>query len=309
MAADPYAVLGVKRTATDDEIRKAYRDLAKKLHPDLNPGDAGAAERFKQVSAAYEILKDADKRARYDRGEIDATGAETPRQRTYRDYADAGAARRYSSSAGFEDFGDLSGIFGDLFGGRAEMGGAGARMRAKGADVRYRLEVEFLDAAKGGTRRINTPDGRTVDLKIPAGMRDGATLRLKGEGGPGFNGGPSGDALIEVTVKPHPYFTREDDDILIDVPISLDEAVLGAKVEAPTIDGRVSITVPKGASSGQVLRLRGRGVAKDGGGRGDQLVRLLIVSPPEIDDELAKFLEGWRKTKAYDPRKGLWRKP
>lgn len=309
MSADPYTVLGVKRTAADDEIRKAYRDLAKKLHPDLNPGDAAAADRFKQVSAAYEILKDADKRARYDRGEIDERGAEKPRQQTYRDYADAGQARRYSSSAGYEDFGDLSGIFGDLFGGRAGASGAGARIRSKGADARYRMEVDFLDAARGGTSRITTPDGRALDLKIPAGAQEGSILRLRGEGGPGFNGGPNGDALIELSVRPHPYFTREGDDILIDVPISLDEAVLGAKVEAPTIDGRVAIAVPKGASSGQTLRLRGKGVAKDGGGRGDQLVRLLIVSPSEIDDELAKFMESWRTTKAYDPRKGLWRKP
>jgi DnaJ-class molecular chaperone len=318
MSADPYTTLGVSKTASEDEIRKAYRDLAKKLHPDLNPGDATAAERFKAVSAAYDILKDPEKRARYDRGEIDASGAERAQQRYYRDYAEQAGAGRYQSSAGFQDFGDFSDIFSDLFGRGGAQGGAGgfagghrgASFRAKGQDVRYRLEVEFLDAVKGATTRITAPDGRTLDLKIPPGMQDGKTLRLKGEGAPGVGGGASGDALVEVTVKPHAYFARENDDILLDLPISIDEATLGAKVEAPTIDGRVSLTVPAGASSGQVLRLRGKGVkAATGVGRGDQLVRLLIVSPPEVDEELKSFMEKWRADHGYDPRKGLWRTP
>jgi DnaJ-class molecular chaperone len=306
MAVDPYKVLGVARSASDEVIRKAYRALAKKLHPDLNPGDAAAAERFKEVASAYDLVGDPEKRARYDKGEIDASGAETQKQRFYRDYAEQPGAGRYHTSAGFDDMGDISDVFSDLFGGRARAGGG--RVRAKGADAHYRLEVDFIDAAKGGATRIATPDGRALNLKIPAGVADGKTLRLKGEGGRGLGGGPNGDALIEITVRAHPYFTREGGDILLDLPVTIDEALLGAKVEAPTIDGRVSITVPKGATSGQVLRLRGRGAGPEAK-RGDQLVRLLIVSPPEVDDELARFMEGWRRSHAYDPRKGLWREP
>jgi DnaJ-class molecular chaperone len=310
MANDPYETLGVARTASEEEIRKAYRALAKKLHPDLNPGDAAAAERFKAVASAYDLLSDPEKRSRYDKGEIDASGAATPKQRFYRDYAEqGGGARRYHTSAGFDDMGDISDLFSDLFGRRAQGGGAGSRVRAKGPDAHYKLEIDFLAAAKGGVTRITTPDGRTLDLKIPAGVADGRSLRLKGEGGQGAGGGPAGDALIEITVRPHAYFTREGEDIHLDVPISIDEALLGAKVEAPTIDGRVAITIPKGASSGQVLRLKGRGVKVDGKGRGDQLVRLLIAPPTRVDDELASFMESWRKSHAYDPRQGLWREP
>ncbi len=312
---DPYAVLGVSKTASQDEIKKAYRKLARSAHPDLNPGDKGSEARFKEISAAYEILKDPETRARYDRGEIDATGAERPERRFYREYADAGQGGAYRSTRGFEDFEDVSDIFADFLGRRSGAGGGfgggfgGARaqgIRMRGQDAQYALEVDFLDAVKGAVKRITLPDGTVLDVKIPEGTRDGQTIRLKGKGHPGLGGGPAGDALVTVSVRPHPVFRREGDDIVIDLPISLDEAVLGGPVEAPTIGGRVNVTVPKGASGGQTLRLKGKGAKRRGkAGHGDQLIRLRVVSPPEIDEELARFMAEWRQSHAYDPRKGM----
>lgn len=302
MEKDPYKVLGVAKGASHDDIRKAYRKLAKDLHPDLNPGNPQAADRFKDVAAAYDLLGDPDKRARYDRGEIDATGAERQQQRYYREYADAGGARQYRSTAGFEDFGDASDLFADLFGRRRGRGARGGT-KMPGQDVHYRLEVDFLDAVKGGKRRITLPDGQTLDLTVPEGVADGHMLRLKGKGSAGIGGGPPGDALIEIGVKPHPLFTREGDDILLELPITLDEAVLGDKVETPTVSGLVALTIPKGASSGQTLRLRGKGAKRRSGtGHGDQLVRLKIVSPPAVDSELEEFMKAWRERHRYNPR-------
>lgn len=302
MADDLYQVLNVSRTASQDEIRKSYRKLAKDLHPDLNPGDQAAEEKFKKVSAAFAILGDPDKRSRYDRGEIDASGQERPEQRYYREYASEDPGFRYRSSAGYQDFGEFSDIFSDLFG----RGQAGAReFKARGQDARYRLDVEFLEAVQGATKRITLPDGGTLDLNIPAGTSDGQVLRLKGKGGAGIGGGPAGDALVEVGVKPHPLFTREGNDILIEVPITLDEAVLGGKVEVPTISGRVAMTVPKGASSGQTLRLKGRGIKPRSGPAGDELVKLKIVMPEEVDAELEAFFKDWQAKHAYDPRRKL----
>lgn len=306
MSDDPYAALGVPKTATQEEIRKAYKKIAKTSHPDLNPGDAAAATRFKAASAAHDLLQDPEKRARFDKGEIDASGQERPERRFYREYAE-GPEATYHTSRGFEDFGDYSDVFSDLFGqrARARQGGAGGEaFRARGQDAHYTLEVGFLEAAKGATRRITMPDGSVLDVRIPEGLGDGQTIRLRGKGGPGYGGGPAGDALVTVTVAPHAFFSREGDDILCELPITFDEAVLGGKVETPTIDGRVALTIPKGASTGRVLRLRGKGV-KRGTARGDQLVTLRIVAPPTIDDDLAAFFEAWRKTHAYDPRKGV----
>lgn len=306
MDKDLYAILGVPKTASREEIRKAYKKLAKSAHPDLNPGDKSAEARFKEIAAAYEILKDPEKRARYDRGEIDATGAERPQRRFYREYANAGAGRTYHSTRGFEDFEDISDIFADLFGRRGTGGFRAHTVRAAGEDAHYSLEIDFLDAVKGAVKRITLPGGGVLDVRIPEGTRDGQTIRLRGKGHPGLGGGPAGDALVAIAVRPHPVFHREGDDIVIELPVTLDEAVLGAKVEAPTIDGRVNVTIPKGASSGQTLRLKGKGVKRWGkAGRGDQLIRLRIVSPPAIDPELERFMADWRRRHSYDPRKGM----
>lgn len=306
MSDDPYQSLGVPRTASQDEIRKAYRKIARESHPDLNPGDAGAAERFKAASAAHDLLKDPDQRARFDRGEIDASGQERAERRFYRDYAE-GPEAAYHTSRGFEDFGDYSDIFSDLFGRRTrggfDPGRTGGDVRMRGPDHRYALDVSFMEAAKGATRRITLPEGGTLDVKIPEGLADGQTIRLRGKGGPGYGGGAAGDALVTVSVGPHPYFRREGLDISLVLPIGLDEAVLGGKVECPTIHGPVALTIPKGASSGQVLRLRGRGV-KGRDRQGDQEVELRIAAPPEIDKGLEDFFTEWRKTHAHDPRKG-----
>jgi len=307
MSDDPYAALGVSKTATQEEIRKAYKKIAKTSHPDLNPGDAGAAARFKAAAAANDLLKDPDKRARFDRDEIDASGQERPERKFYREYAE-GPEATYHTSRGFEDFGDFSDVFSDLFGQRARArpagGPGGETLRMRGQDAHYTLSVDFLEAARGATRRITMPDASVLDVKIPEGLADGQTIRLRGKGGPGYGGGPAGDALVTVTVAPHDWFRREGDDILCELPITLDEAVLGGKVETPTIDGRVALTIPKGASTGRVLRLRGKGVRR-GTARGDQLVTLRIVAPPTIDPGLETFFEEWRKTHAYDPRKGV----
>jgi DnaJ-class molecular chaperone len=293
LAADPYTVLGVKKGASQDEIQKAYRRLAKKLHPDLNPGNKRSEDQFKEVSAAYDLLGDPDKRARFDRGEIDATGAERPQQHFYRDFADSGSP--YESDAGFADFAGSEDILSEIFG-RAGR----TTMRMRGSDVHYRLDLDFLDAINGGKRQITLPDGSVLDVSIPPGTRDGQILRLRGKGRPGVGGGAPGDALIEVEVRPHRFFTRKGDDIHVDLPVSLSEAVLGGKVKVPTPSGAVTMTVPKWANTGTVLRLRGKGVPRVDGSRGDELVTLKVVLPEKPDPELEKFVAQWRG--AYSPR-------
>lgn len=300
MAQDPYETLGVPKTATDAEIKKAYRKLVRSSHPDINPDDPDAEARFKAVSQAYDVLKDPETRARYDRGEIDASGQERAERTFYRRYA--GQAENPYQSGGFdESFDDPGDIFAEfLRRGR----GRGQGFSARGPDMRYHLEVPFLDAVRGAKTRITLPDGASLEVSIPAGTEDGQTLRLRGKGGEGFGDGSPGDALIKVSVKPDPVFRREGNDIRIVLPITLDEAVLGGKVTAPTVDGPVSVTVPKGASGGRTLRLRGRGAGKTGR-RGDQLIELRVVMPDEIDEGLAEFMRGWRKEHGYDPRKGM----
>ena len=304
MDKDPYAILGVKREATQDEIRAAYRQLAKKLHPDLNPGDKGAEEKFKEVAAAYDLLGDADKRARFDRGEIDASGAERPRERYYRDFHTANAGEHaYSAAGGFEDLMGNEDILSKILGrGRGE---GRMRVRIRGQDVHYRLTVDFLEAVNGATKRITMPEGGTLDVVVPAGTHDGQILRLRGKGGAAMGDAPPGDALVEVEVQPHRLFTREDDDIHIELPISLTEAVLGATLDVPTPTGTVRMTVPKGANTGRVLRLRGKGVARKDGSRGDEYVALKVVLPEPPDTELEDFARRWEAGQKHDPRRGL----
>jgi DnaJ-class molecular chaperone len=292
---DPYDILGVARNASADEIRKAYCKLAKTLHPDLNPGDKNAEARFKEASAAYDLLSDAAKRARFDAGEIDASGAERPRQHFYRDFAGGpGADERYYTASGFADFGDADDILSELF------GRAGKR-RLRGGDLHFRLRVDFLAAVNGASERVTLPDGRIVDVTIPAGIEEGQTLRVKGKGEPAPEGGEAGDARIEISIAPHALFERRGHDILLELPITLSEAVLGGRVKAPTPTGAVMLTIPRGSNTGAVLRLKGKGV-RAAAGTGDQLVKLKIVLPPRPDAGLEDFAATW-SGKDYDPRK------
>lgn len=306
MAEDPYLVLGVPRSASEDDVRRAYRKLAKELHPDLNPANrASAEERFKKVSAAYEIIGDAEKRKQFDRGEIDAIGE--PRRGFHRTYAGGGASAGRAGAGGGgprpggDDF-SFGDIFSDLFGSMRGRGEAGSPFGVRGRDARYSLEVDFLEAAAGARKRVTLPDGGVLDITVPGGVSDGQVLRLKGKGAPGVGGAEPGDALVEIKVRPHQHFKRVDDDITLDVPITIDEAVLGAKIEVPTISGRVQLTLPKATSSGRIFRLKGKGVVNTKTGHaGDQLVTVRIVLPEAVDDKLAYFLSEWRQKNHYDP--------
>jgi DnaJ-class molecular chaperone len=309
-ARDPYAVLGVKKEASEDELRAAYRKLAKQHHPDLNPGNKAAEARFKEIAAAYDLLSDKEKRARFDRGEIDASGAERPEHAysRYRGFAEGAPGERYEyhSAEGMapEDIDDLFAFFGR--GGRGARGGpGGAAFRMRGADLPFALTVDFLTAVNGARQRLQIAPDRSLEVTIPAGVRDGQVLRLKGQGEPGINGGPPGDALIEIHVAPHAFFRREGDDIHLELPVTLEEAVLGGRVTVPTIAGAVSMTIPANANSGQVLRLRGKGVPRRGGADGDQYVHLKVMLPEGGDEELARFLREWAKKHPYDPRRGM----
>lgn len=299
MPDDLYEALGVTKKATAEEIRKAYRTMAKKYHPDLNPGDKEAEETFKKIQGAHAILSDAEKRKQYDAGAIDAQGNER-QHGYYREYASDPGAHPYQSDAGYADMGD---IFSDLFGARTRAGGEQFRMR--GGDVRYLLAVSFEEAVLGAKKRVTMPDGKSLDIAIPAGQRDGQMLRLRGKGMSGHGGGPDGDALIEVHVAPHATFRRDGDDIRCDLAVGLHEAVLGAKITVPTVGGSVAMTIPAGSNSGDTLRLRGKGVPAAGGrAAGDQFVTLRVVLPAKPDEGLRDFIKGWAKDHAYDPRQG-----
>ncbi len=302
MPTDLYEILGVPKDAAADKIRAAYRKLAKTNHPDLNPGNKAAEERFKAIASAYDILSDPAKRARYDSGEIDGTGAERPQRPSYSEYAQGPGGRKYHSEMdGAEDFSD---IFSDLFG-RGQAGGQGMRMR--GRDRVYSLDVPFLDAVRGTTSRLSLPEGKSMDVQIPPGIEQGQMLRLKGQGGPGIGGEPAGDALIEIHILAHPLYTRTGNDIGIDVPISVAEAVLGGKISVPTPTGPVSMTVPAQSNTGTRLRLRGRGIpARANRPAGDQYVTLKIVLDP-ADEALAAFLRERQSKPEFDPRQDLGR--
>ena len=277
--ANPYTLLGVSKNATQDEIKQAYRKLARKMHPDLNPNDPKAEDKFKEISGAYDILSDPEKRKRFDAGEIDENGKERPGYgfggfnpgaggyQTHGfegfnfDFGTGGTSQGGRKRSGFDFFSD---IFGAGAGGGEDFFSAnkrrGARAKMPGANTNYDLNVTFLEAALGKEKEIKLPSGKVLNVKIPAGATDKMTLRLKGQGAPGTNGGANGDALIRILVKPHPYFTRQDNDILLTVPVTLKEAVLGAKITIPTLDGKVALTVPENSNTGTVLRLRGKGI-------------------------------------------------
>jgi DnaJ-class molecular chaperone len=300
VAENPYDLLGVAPTASAADIQKAYRKLAKKHHPDLNPGDKAAENKFKEISAAYSLLSDADKRRKFDAGEIDASGAErAPQHGYYRDFADADDGRPYANGGAYSDFmGDEDG-FAELLR-RAQR----AQANRRGQDLHFRLPIEFVESIAGADKRITLPDGGTLDVKIPPGLVDGQVLRLKGKGAPGSGKGGPGDALIEVEVLPDARFTRDGDNITLELPISLSEAVLGGQVRVPTPTGDVTMSVPKGANTGTTLRLRGKGAPRRGGGSGDELVKLKVVLPRPPDPELEAFVSNWAKGKEFNPREG-----
>ena len=302
-----YETMGVAKTATEDEIRAAYRKLAKAHHPDLNPGNKEAERKFKEISAANAILSDPEKRRRYDAGEIDEQGAERPPERRfYREYAEAGPNFRYGTGDDYGQFEDLGGIFEEMLrrGGREREGGRG-RFQMRGQDAGYRLAIDFLEAVNGAEKRIDLPDGRTLDVKIPAGLAEGQTLRLAGMGGPGVNGGPAGDALIEIEIRPHPVFRREGTTIRSELPITLNEAISGGSVRVETVSGAVDLKIPKGSSSGRVMRLRGKGAPDGRGGHGDHFVVLRIALPDAPDAELQQLVAEWEAKHPYDPRRRM----
>ncbi len=315
MADDPYDVLGVPRDADAAAIRRAYRALARKHHPDLNPGNAAAEATFKSVAAAHDLLSDTEKRTAFDRGEIDAEGHARPERQHYRDFAEGSPGRRYRPSgaasghpaggwgASEDELGD---IFSTIFGDQARAGAAGGGFAPlRGRDELYGLTVGLLDVVNGATSRLTLPDGRNLDVKIPVGLEDGQTLRLRGQGGAGANGGPAGDALIQIKVAAHRLFRREGNDIRLELPVSVPEAVLGARISAPTPAGAVTVTVPPASDAGSTLRLRGRGVPKHGEQEAGDLYLTLrvVIGPP--DAALEAFLRDWRPSHGADPRQAM----
>ena len=328
---DPYEVLGVPRTASQDDIKKAFRKLAKKLHPDANKNDAKAAGRFAEISAANELLSEPDKRKAFDRGEIDAEGK--PRFQGFEGFgthpgAGGGPGRDGNfesftwgpegfrrgggrAGAGTAGFGGIDDILKDMFGGRGPRAGSGSQFepdefaaRGRGADVTAETTISLSEAAQGGTRRVHLPNGREVEVKIPTGLADGQQIRLKGQGMPGAGGGPAGDVLITIHIAPHPQFKLDGNNLRVEVPISLYEAVLGGKVRVPTLDGAVELAIPAGTNSGRIFRLKGKGMPAKSG-HGDLFALVRIVLPEGKDPELEELMRKWREEKPYDPRRDM----
>lgn len=298
MNKDLYQVLGLKKTASMAEIKSAYRKLARKYHPDLNKDDKNAAEKFKEISSAYDILGNEEKRKKYDNNEIDAEGKPTGFGAGFNpnDYASYSGGNPFAGGFGNGGFSnaqgfDFSSIFGEeifsAFGSGARNGFSGRARAQKGQDVSYNLKVTFLDAANGAEKTLNL-NGKSLNVKIPAGTQNGQTLRLKGMGVSGVNGGENGDALININIAEHPYFKSEGLNVLLDLPISIKEAVQGAKITVPTINGKVAVKIPPLASSGEKLRLRGKGI-KTKNETGDEIINLQIVLPKNSSAELEKM--------------------
>ncbi len=296
---DPYSVLGIAKSSSVEDIKKAYRKMAKECHPDLHPGDAAMEKKFKETSAAYALLSDPEKRRKYDAGEIDTFGNPkgfasgfNPHDFSRRSNA-GGSGRRFN----IDDLGfDPQDLFNEIFGGRRNQQQRGGQ---RGADQQYSVSVTFTEAAGGARKRVTLHNRKTLEINIPAGSEDGQILRLKGQGGAGLQGGDAGDALIKIVLETHPLFSRRNKDIYLDLPVGLHEAVLGATVNVPTIDGSVALKIPAASNSDTLLRLKGKGI----GGVGDQFVRLKIVMPEKLDGELQGFVKKWADKHAYDPRR------
>jgi len=299
---DPYETLGVTRSATDKEIKDAFKKLARKFHPDLHPGDKEAEAKFKDISAANDLLRDKEKRRRFDAGEIDASGAERPQERFYRDFADEPVYDSHAAQDGFDSNEELEEFLAKAFAGRGQQ----RTFRARGQDVSYELPVAFLDAANGATHTITLPEGKTLQVTVPEGAEDRQMLRLKEQGMPGYGGAPPGDAYVELHIQPHPFFRRKDDNIHVEVPVTLREAMLGDRIQVPTIGQPVTVTVPKGSNSGITLRLRERGIRnRKTGQRGHQLITLKVVLPTAEEPELLEFLEAWQPKNEQNPRREM----
>jgi DnaJ-class molecular chaperone len=302
---DPYEVLGVSKSASEAEIKKAFRGLAKKHHPDTKGGDAGAKKRFQEISAAYDIVGDKEKRAKFDQGEIDANGNPRGFDPGAHGYPGGGNARDFNFAWGNGEGGEAGirpeDLLSEIFGG----GRRGRRRQArKGEDYSIAITIGFEEAARGGTRRVILPDGREVDMRIPVGVRDGQQIRLKGQGGPGSDNGPAGDLLLTVSVASHPWLTRDANNLRMDLPVTLQEAVLGGRVNVSTLTGPVTLTVPAGSNSGTSLRLKGKGIPAHGNqAAGDLYVRLVVTLPEKPDAALKEFVADWHQD--YDPRAKL----